>query len=145
MARTKQAPTSGSSSGKGGKLPRKMPQSAKHLGGKPVHMGGLKKKKHRYRPGTVALREIRKFQRSTEILTKKAPFRRVLDQICMEEGGLTEQFRLQSDIIPLLQEAAQSHLIQVMEDANLCTIHAKRITVKPIDVQLARRVRHEIS
>ena len=139
-----QATTSGLSSGKGGKLPRKMPHAAQHLGGKPLHMGGVKKK-HRFKPGTVALREIRKFQRSTEILTKKAPFRRVLEQICREDADMSEQFRFQSDIVPLLQEAAQSHLIQVMEDANLCTIHAKRITVKPIDVQLARRVRHEIS
>ncbi|KAI9334922.1 histone-fold-containing protein [Obelidium mucronatum] len=103
------------------------------------------KKPHRYRPGTVALREIRKYQKSTDLLLRKLPFARVVREIVQEytkdrfdqETGL----RLQSTAIMALQEAAESFLIHLFEDANLCAIHAKRVTIMQKDIQLARRIR----
>lgn len=144
MARTKQ---SAAGSGKGGKLPRKMPAAAKSIGGgKPVNMGKIKKK-HRFKPGTVALREIRKYQRSTELLTRKAPFRRLVRQIQRIEGSsdFSEGVNNGKGALEVLQEAAEAYLVALFEDSNLCAIHGKRITVKPIDMQLSRRVRKEVS
>jgi histone H3 len=144
MARTKQTASNGT--GGKGKMPRKIPAAAKSIGGKPVNMGAVKKK-HRFRPGTVALREIRKYQRTTELLTRKAPFRRLVRQIQRIEGStdFPEGVNNGQNSIEILQEAAEAYLVALFEDANLCAIHGKRITVKPIDIQLSRRVRKEIS
>uniref|UniRef100_A0A6N2LA76 Core Histone H2A/H2B/H3 domain-containing protein n=1 Tax=Salix viminalis TaxID=40686 RepID=A0A6N2LA76_SALVM len=92
--------------------------------------GGVKKP-HRYRPGTVALREIRKYQKSTELLIRKLPFQRLTD------------LRFQSHAVLALQEAAEAYLVGLFEDTNLCAIHAKRVTIMPKDIQLARRIRGE--
>ena len=105
------------------------------------HGPGIRKT-HRYRPGTVALREIRKYQRSTELLIRKAPFQRVCFEILREDLNQTD-FRFQSSAIVSLQEAAESYLVQLLEDANLCAIHAKRVTLYAKDIQLARRIRGE--
>uniref|UniRef100_A0A4X1STA5 Core Histone H2A/H2B/H3 domain-containing protein n=2 Tax=Sus scrofa TaxID=9823 RepID=A0A4X1STA5_PIG len=78
--------------------------------------GGVKKP-HRYRPGTVALREIRRYQKSTELLIRKLPFQRL--------------------------GASEAYLVGLFEDTNLCAIHAKHVTIMPKDLQLARRIRGE--
>lgn len=101
--------------------------------------GGVKKP-HRYRPGTVALREIRKFQKTTDLLIRKLPFQRLVRDIAME---YKQDIRFQSQAILALQEAAESYLVGLFEDTNLCAIHAKRVTIMPRDLQLARRIRGE--
>jgi histone H3 len=102
--------------------------------------GGVKKP-HRYRPGTVALREIRRFQKSTELLIRKMPFQRLVREICQQEHRTDT--RWQSAALGALQEAAEAYLVGLFEDTNLCAIHAKRVTIMPKDMQLARRIRGE--
>ncbi|KAK7695876.1 histone H3-like centromeric protein hH3v [Cerrena zonata] len=103
-------------------------------------------KKRRYRPGTVALREIRKYQKSTDLLLRKLPFSRVVREITMEmqtdvNGLPASGLRWQSSAILALQEATEAFLVHLFEDANLCAIHAKRVTIMQRDIQLARRIR----
>lgn len=100
----------------------------------------VRRTKRRYRPGTVALREIRRYQRSTELLLRKAPFGRLVKEIAQ---AMKRDVRFQSLAVLALQEAAESHLVQLFEDTNLCALHAKRITIMPRDMQLARRIRGE--
>ena len=101
--------------------------------------GGIKKP-HRYRPGTVALREIRKYQKSTELLVRKLPFQRLVREIAQD---FKTDLQFQAGAIMALQEAAEAYLVGLLEDANLCAIHAKRITIMPKDIVLARRIRGE--
>lgn len=129
-------------------MPGKMPAAAAALapGGKPASMKLNKKK--RWKPGTVALREIRKYQRSTELLTRKGPFRRLIRFIGSEMFGFSEfkkGLRYNSVACDMLQHAAEAYLVGVCEEGNLCCIHGKRVTVAPKDLQLARRCRHELA
>lgn len=88
--------------------------------------------------GTAALREIRRYQKSTELLIRKLPFQRVVREIAEgEKPGL----RFQSSAIGALQEAVEAYLVSLFEDTNQCAIHAKRVTIQQKDVQLARRLR----
>ena len=103
--------------------------------------GGVKKP-HRYRPGTVALREIRRYQKSTELLIRKLPFQRLVREIAQE---FKSDLRFQGSAVLALQEAAESYLVGLFEDTNLCAIHAKRVTIMTKDIQLARRIRGERS
>ena len=98
------------------------------------------KRGHRYRPGTIALREIRRYQKSTELLIRKLPFQRLVREIAQE---FKPDLRFQSIAIRALQEAAEAYLVGLFEDTNLCAIHAKRVTITPKDIQLARRIRGE--
>ena len=91
-------------------------------------------------PGTVALREIRKYQKSTELLIRKLPFQRLVREIAQD---FKTDLRFQSTAILALQEASESYLVGLFEDTNLCAIHAKRVTIMPKDIQLARRIRGE--
>ena len=95
------------------------------------------KKPHRYRPGTVAFREIRRYQKSTEQLIRKLPFQRLVREIAQTD------LRFQSSAVMALQEASEAYLVGLFEDTNLCAIHAKRVTIMPKDIQLARRIRGE--
>lgn len=112
---------------------------------------GSIKKPHRYRPGTVALREIRSYQKSTDLLIRKLPFQRLVREIAqqinpngLEWGRLVgPEIRFQSTAILALQEAAEAYLVGLFEDTNLCAIHAKRVTILPKDMLLARRIRGE--
>ncbi|RXG73000.1 histone H3 [Armadillidium vulgare] len=104
-----------------------------------VTTGGVKKP-HRYRPGTVALREIRRYQKSTELLIRKLPFQRLVREIAQD---FKTDLRFQSSAVMLLQEASEAYLVGLFEDTNLCAIHAKRVTIMPKDIQLARRIRGE--
>lgn len=99
-------------------------------------------KKHRFRPGTVALREIRKYQKSTELLIRKLPFQRLVREIANE---YKTDLRFQASAVLALQEAAEAYLVGLFEDTNICAIHAKRVTIMPKDMQLARRIRGERS
>jgi histone H3 len=97
-------------------------------------------KPHRFRPGTVAVREIRKFQKSTTLLIRKLPFQRMVREIAQD---FKTDLRFQSQAILALQEASEAYLVGLFEDSNLCAIHAKRVTIMPKDIQLARRIRGE--
>merc|ERR1712167_498206 len=101
--------------------------------------GGVKKP-HRYRPGTVALREIRKYQKSTDLLIRKLPFQRIVKDIAHEARP---EIRFQSSALMALQEATEAYLVGLFEDTNLCAIHARRVTIMVRDMQLARRIRGE--
>ena len=103
-------------------------------------LGGVKRKPHRYRPGTVALREIRRYQKSTELLIRKLPFQRLVREIAQ---SFQNDLRFQGAAILALQEASEAYLSRMFEDANLCAIHAKRVTLMPRDLALARRIRGE--
>ncbi|XP_009892629.1 PREDICTED: histone H3.3 [Charadrius vociferus] len=91
-------------------------------------------------PGTVALREIRRYQKSTELLIRKLPFQRLVREIAQD---FKTDLRFQSAAIGALQEASEAYLVGLFEDTNLCAIHAKRVTIMPKDIQLARRIRGE--
>lgn len=103
-------------------------------------MAGGIKKPHRFRPGTVALREIRRYQKSTEMLIRKLPFQRLVREIAVD---YKTDLRFQAAAVMALQESAEAFLVGLFEDTNLCAIHAKRVTIMPKDVQLARRIRSE--
>ena len=134
MARTKQTARKCT----GGKAPRK--QLATKAARKSAPTSGGVKKPHRYRPGTVALREIRKYQKSTDLLVRKAPFQRFVREVAQD--FMTDS-RWQSTAVLALQEASEAYLVGLFEDTNLCAIHAKRVTIMPKDIQLARRIRGE--
>jgi len=104
--------------------------------------GGImgKSKKHRFRPGTVALREIRKYQKSTDLLIRKAPFQRLVREVAQD---FKQDLRFQSQAVLALQESAEAYLVGLYEDSNCCAIHAKRVTVMPKDMLLAKRIRGE--
>jgi histone H3 len=136
MARTKQTARKST----GGKAPRK--QLATKAARKSAPATGGVKKPHRYRPGTVALREIRRYQKSTDLLIRKLPFQRLVREIAQD---FKNDLRFQGTAILALQEASESYLVSLFEDTNLCAIHAKRVTIMPKDIQLARRIRGERS
>lgn len=126
----------------GGKSPRKQLHG---LLARKHRTGGIApslKKPHRYRPGTVALREIRQYQKSTELLIRRLPFQRLVKEIAQE---FKTDLRWQSTALMALQEAAEAYLVGLFEDTNLCAIHARRVTIYPKDIQLARRIRGERS
>ena len=99
---------------------------------------GVNEKKKRYRPGALA--EIRKYQKSTQSLIPKLPFRRLVREIAQSEK---QDIRMQETALEALQEAAETYLVRLLDDANLCALHARRITLMPRDIQLARRIRGE--
>lgn len=86
----------------------------------------------------MALREIRKYQKSTDLLIRKLPFQRLVKEISQQ---FATEIRFTSLSICALQEAAEAYLVGLFEDTNMCAIHAKRITIMPKDIQLARRIR----
>jgi len=98
------------------------------------------KKPHRFKPGTVALREIRKYQRSTEFLIRRLPFQRLVREFAQDAKT---DLRFQAAALEALQEAAEAYLVGVFEDTNWCAIHAKRVTIQPKDMLLAKRLRRQ--
>ncbi|GJW13826.1 histone H3.3 [Tanacetum coccineum] len=155
MARTKQTARKSS----GGKAPRKqLCANFKKTARKSVPTTGGVKKPHRYRPGTVALRFLflviifidlmmlivhvksETYQKATDLLIRKLPFQRLVREIAQD---IKTDLRFQSHAVLALQEAAEAYLVGLFEDTNLCAIHAKRVTIMPKDVQLARRIRGE--
>lgn len=134
MARTKQTARKST----GGKAPRKQ------LGLKPAKklapQVGSVKKPHRFRPGTVALREIRRYQKSTDLLIRKQPFQRLAREVAQD---YKTDVRFQPSTVTALQEASEAYLVSLFEDCNLCAIHSKRVTIMPKDIQLARKLRGE--
>lgn len=102
----------------------------------------LKKRKRKFRPGTVALREITRFQKGSELLIRRLPFQRLVREIAQR---FRHDLRFQSTAVDALQEASEAYLVGLFEDANLIAIHARRVTIMPKDISLARRIRGEIA
>ena len=105
----------------------------------PPFTSGIKRP-HHYRPSTVALREIRRYQRSTELLIRKLPFAHLVREIAQD---FKTDLRFQRGAIAALQEAGEAYLVGLFEDTNLCVIHAKRVTIMPKDIQLALHIQGE--
>ncbi|KAM3848036.1 histone H3-like centromeric protein A [Vipera latastei] len=128
--------------GQSGGSPRRS-QASPHRSGlrrPPQEAPAGHRRRRRYRPGFRALQEIRKYQKSTNLLIAKLPFSRVVREICLEYTRGVDMM-WQSMALLALQEAAEAFLVHLMEDAYLCTMHAKRVTLHPRDIQLARRIR----
>lgn len=109
--------------------------------------GGVKKskaggKQRRWRAGTVVLRDIRRYQKSTDTLMARAPFYRLVRKLAGDVSSVRD-LRWQQNALQALQEATEAYLTGMFEDSNLCALHAKRVTVMPRDMQLARRIRGE--
>jgi histone H3 len=100
------------------------------------------KKPHRYRPGTVALREIRRYQKTTELLIRKLPFQRLAREVAQD---FKTDVRFQANAMLAMQEASEGYLVGLFEDTNLCAIHANRVTIQKKDIELAKRIRQERS
>ena len=134
-------------------LPKLKKATAQKMAAKPAKKSGMKapkggvKKCYRYRPGTVALKQIRQYQKSTELLIRKLPFQQLVREIVCDQDVITlplcGKVRFQSAAIMALQEASEAYLVGLFEDSNLCAIHAKRVTIMPKDIQLARRIHGE--
>lgn len=122
----------------GGKAPQK--QLATKVARKSAPTTGGVKKPHRYRPGTVGLPEICKYQKSIELLIRKLPFQRLVHVIAQD---FKTDLLFQSRMVLALQEAAETYLVGLFEDTNPCAIHAKYVTIMPKDIKLARRIRGE--
>ena len=135
MARTKQTARRST----GGKAPRSLALAAARRATK-AKAGGKAAVKRRYRPGTVALRDIRKFQRLGELLISKLPFQRLVREIAQDYSNVP---RFLASAALALQEAAEAYLVGLFQDSQLCAIHGKRVTVTSKDIQLARRIRGE--
>ena len=130
-----------------GKAPRKQLQpktlkkKGKAKGGVktlPASQKSTKKKTRKYQPGTVALREIRRYQKSTELLIRKLPFQRLVRELAQDLGKMN--IRFQSGVIMALQEASEAYLVGLLEDTNLCAVHAKRVTIMTKDIQLVWQI-----
>jgi histone H3 len=128
MARTKQTARKNT----GGKAPRKQ------IAAKAARLRssvGKVSKPHRYRPGTVALREIRRYQRRTDLLIRRRPFYALVRKIAQTFSASGTCLRLTTDAVRALQEVAEAYLVGLFEDVNLCAIHAHRVTIMPKDMQ----------
>jgi histone H3 len=148
MARTKQIARKST----GGKvISKKVAKARKSTGGKVIRKqvankavrqadtAGIKKP-HRFRPGTVAIREIRRYQKSTELLLKKRPFQKLVREVTEK---FKQNLRITADALKVFQETAEDYLVRLFKDANDCAIHAKRKTVMVKDIQFARQIRKE--
>lgn len=122
MARTKQTARKST----GGKAPRKQ-LATKHNRKSAPATGGVKKP-HRFRPGTVALREIRRYQKSSELLIRRLPFQRLVREVAQDYKS---DLRFQGSAVLALQESAEAYLTALFEDSMLCALHAKRVTIFP--------------
>jgi histone H3 len=132
MARTKQTARKST-----GDIAERKQLATKHVRKLAPMKGGIKKP-HRYRPGTVALREIRRYQKGAEPLLRKLPFQRLVREIA---GWVKMDLRFESLALVALQEAAEAYLVGLFEDTNLMAIHAKRQTIKPSDMKTALAIR----
>jgi len=121
---------------------KKLPTKAARVSESPCKLKKTSKRAYRFKPGTVALREIRKYQKSTELLIRKAPFQRLVREIAQD---FKSDKRFQSTSVMALQEASEAYLTQLNEDTNLLACHAKRVTIQPKDIQLVRRIRGEVT
>jgi len=97
--------------------------------------------KPRKKPGQQALKEIRKYQASTDLLIPKLPFARLVKEISGNYRPQSDPIRFTVAGLLTIQTAAEAFLVGLFEDAMLCTMHARRVTLQVRDIQLARRIR----
>ncbi|XP_052525904.1 histone H3-like centromeric protein A [Tympanuchus pallidicinctus] len=125
-------------------MPRPKPRSPRRRGRPPPAAAPppppARPRVRRYRPGQRALREIRRYQSSTALLLRRQPFARVVREICLLFTRGVD-YKWQAMALLALQEAAEAFLVHLLEDAYLCSLHARRVTLYPKDLQLARRLR----
>ena len=140
MARTKAKPLRNAAA----PLTRKKQKGLQQRARRPAPQA-QQRARRRYKPGTVAIREIKRYQKSTSLLLRKLPFQRLVREIArgMTDAKKLPDFRFQSIAIQAIQEAAESYLVDLFEDTNLCAIHAKRVTIMPKDMRLAKRLRRD--
>lgn len=136
MARTKQTARKST----GGKVPSRILCTKASLNKSPYFVGI--KRPSRFRPGTVALREIRKYQKSSDLLIPKIPFQRLVREVTQD---IKHDIRLNQSALLALQQASEAYLVGLFKDSNRCAIHANRVTVKPEDFKLSRRIRAGIN
>ena len=139
MARTKQTARKST----GGKAPSRAAISAAAARGARRNAPAPNthvKQVRRHRPGARALQEIRRYQANSNLLIRRLPFQRLVREIVQD---INPKIRLQSHALAAIQEASEAYLVGLFEDTNLCAIHAKRVTIMPKDIQLARRIRGE--
>lgn len=105
--------------------------------------GEIDRKKRRFRPGTRVLQEIRRLQNTTNTLVPRIHFSRIIRDVAMSVDGGRE-YRWASEALEAIQTASEAYLVGLFEDANLCAIHAKRVTIMVKDLYLARRIRGEL-
>jgi histone H3/H4 len=121
------------------------PAITRHHGPDYLNAGSMQQtvaRRHRYRPGMKALQEIKYFQRSTDLLIRKLPFSRLVREICQQNFVRPGyELRWSASAVLALQEASEAFLVGLFEDANFCALHAKRVTIMPKDLALARRIR----
>ena len=125
-----------------GKIPRKSLGAKAARKSTPTIDSEGAKNQHRYRPGTVALREIRKYQRSSDRIMRKLPFQRLVREIASELNFA--HLRFQSSAIECLQEASEAYLVGLFEDANLCAIHSKGISKMLKEEERERHLQKDI-
>ena len=102
--------------------------------------GVVPKKPHRYRPGTVALRQIRRYQSSTEILMQKTVFKRWVRELL---SVMVSNVRVGGETAMCLQVAVEEYLVHLFEETQLAAVHGRRVTLKVKDINLVRRIRNE--
>ena len=120
------------------KMPNKVKGSKAIKKAAPAEGGMKDRKKMRFKPGTVVLREVKKYQKTVDMLIPRAPFQRLVRSITTD---MDHTLRFQSQALHALQEATEAYIVGLFEDTNLCAIHAKRMTVMKKDMELARRIR----
>eukprot|EP00210_Caulerpa_lentillifera_P007668 g7319.t1 len=135
MARTKQVARKSTS----GKAPARKKTTARKSA-KAMVSEALTKKPRKFRSGTVALRQIRHYQKTTGLLLRRAPFQRLVREVSQDYKS---DLRFQTSALMALQEATEDYLVKLFADTQYCAIHAKRITIMPKDMMLARRLRGE--
>lgn len=140
MARTKQTARKSTT----GKAPRK--QLKTKAGRKtsesrpaPTMSAGKKKINRYHKPGVMALKEIYRYQKSTDLLIKKMPFRRVIRELARE---INPELRFRSVALQTIQECAENFLVKLCEDSKLVAIHAKRVTMMAKDLLLILKIKH---
>ncbi|KAM0676601.1 histone H3-7 [Binucleata daphniae] len=133
MARTKQTARKST----GGKAPRKQLTTKAARKTSTLPQTGIKKP--RFTAGTVAIREVRRYQNSTELLMRKLPFQRFVRNITHQHKA---DLRFQGAALAALHEAIEAHLVSVFEDALACATHANRVTVMLKDINLVSRLRN---
>lgn len=133
MARTKQTARKST----GGKAPRKQltAKAARKSTAIPSNMGV---KKPRFKTGTVALRDVRHYQKSVELLIRKLPFQRYVKSTVYAQKA---DMRFQGAAMAALHEAFEAYLVSLFEDAQLCAVHANRVTVMAKDINLVVKLR----
>eukprot|EP00744_Colponema_vietnamica_P003356 GILI01005157.1.p1 GENE.GILI01005157.1~~GILI01005157.1.p1 ORF type:complete len:157 (+),score=14.59 GILI01005157.1:45-473(+) len=126
---------------------RALPKTRKSIASRHIHKNTAitakastapAKKAHRWRPGTVALREIRKYQASVTMLIRRAPFQRLVREVVQKTK---ESLRMSRSAVDAIQESTEAYMVSLFADATLCTLHAKRVTLMSRDIKLARRLR----